>query len=342
MRHCNLKPHDRNNIFLHFDLVAIGLWESDTTKPQIDPTASQLKLPTMNPPFRQCVSEGRVPADVNDLARRMDEVSMVDATTDGELTPYAPKKDSIIFEKQPHFAAKAHQQWRCEDDVYRQAAVDADETLEKYLRMAEESDDPDDWLTGVEQYLSALGILGTKPMVILDACLDDLTQTVYLHFKNRVVYSRLPLLAVAGELRTKHNVDVKWIALFQIGQWLINDAALHHRVDTTYSGPSRTSQELVARIHVHQVKSTAWDAFCWRYESPQNMQQVIAEWEAYEARFGRNTWPGDGKLEELFQPFIEVGEMQGFAHARAFYRDFFVPQDDLNNLMGGMKLDSGS
>jgi len=71
------------------------------------------------------------------------------------------------------------------------------------------------------------------------------------------------------------------------------------------------------------------------------MQQVIAEWDAYEAR-RRNTWPGDGKLEELFQPFVEVGGLQGFAHARAFYRDFFVPQDDLNNMMGGMKLDCGS
>jgi len=264
---------------------------------------------------------------------------MEQATNHGELTPHTLSKEWIVCEER-QVGSKAQHRWRYEDDVYKRAAVDADETLERYLRMAEESDDPDDWLTGTEQYRSALDILGTKPMVVHDACLGDLTQTVYLHLKNQVVYARLPLLSVAEELRTKHNVDIKWLALFQIGQWLISDAALHHCVDTTYSGPSRTSQELVARIRVHQVKSTAWDAFCWRYESAQSMQQVITEQDAYEARFGRGTWPGDGKLEELFQPFVEVGEMQGFAHARAFYRDFFVPQDDLNNMMGGMKLDN--
>ena len=80
-----------------------------------------------------------------------------------------------------------------------------------------------------------------------------------------------------------------------MGQYLMKDAALHHGLDPAYRRSARTIQELVARSHVQLVKSTAWDALYWRYESSENMQQVSAERDEYEARFGRGAWPGNNK-----------------------------------------------
>jgi len=50
------------------------------------------------------------------------------------------------------------------------------------------------------------------------------------------------------------------------------------------------SKELVAWVRVRQVKSTVRAAFCWWYKCDQNMQQVSAELDEYEARFGPGNW----------------------------------------------------
>ncbi|KAK5939303.1 hypothetical protein PMZ80_008607 [Knufia obscura] len=283
----------------------------------------------------------QVSDEVTNLARAMHDISMDDANSSGERTPYASDDDTPEEEQAiPNSPESFPRRWLIENDEYRRVAIDADNNLGEYLRTIDEHGDPYKVQRRDEPHQTALDTFGTRPWTIYDAWRGDLTQTVYLHLKYRVVYDRLPLLEVAEELRSRHGVDIKWLALVQIGRDLINCSAEHHGLDLLYKGPSRTSQELVARIHVHQVKSTVWDALCWRYESTENMQKVSQEREEYESIFGAGAWIGDNKLEEFFQPFVEEEELTKFAHARPFYRDIFAPQFELSNMMSGMELDS--
>lgn len=280
----------------------------------------------------------KMPDNIADLAKSLENVSMTDADG-GESTPYASDEDLLEDEAEaiPNSADSFPRWWRKEDDEYRTVAIQADKNLGEYLRMTNNVPDVPD--PQAEQHQSALEVFGNKPMVIHDAWRGDLTQTVFLHLKYRVVHDHIPLLTAAEELHTKYGIDVKWLALIQIGRDLIDSSAEHHGLDLLYDGPSRTKEEFFARVNVHQVKSTVWDALCSRYESAETMQRVGLEKDEHEARFGRDAWIGDRKLEEFFQPFVEGEDVQNAMHARPFYRDIFVPQFELSKMMGGMELD---
>ena len=266
--------------------------------------------------------------DIDELAASMDGMVL-----DGEAAGESQNQELGPL----HLSLRVR--WKPEHVEISQGAIYNDALVARYLRLIRDDKTAEDWSTVVKQHLATLDLIGTEPMIVQDACLGDLTQTTYFHFEHQVIYAQKPLLLVAGELRIKHNVDVKWLALCQIGQQLIRDAAIQHSLEPTYGGPSRTGDELMARIRVHQVKATAWDAFCWRYESAENMAQVSAEKDHHDAKFGAGTWSGES-LEFFFQPFFEEGDVQGFPHAQPFYREVFAAQVELNNMMDGMKLNS--
>ena len=230
----------------------------------------------------------------------------------------------LIKKPPPHFVAPREdsrdKKWMWEPDRHLDTAVDLDQTnggflssFADHLQMEKRNS------ASHETAMSIIGqdIVGAGSMVVHDAYEGGLKKSIYLHIKSRVLYDSASLVFAVAELRYFWGVDIRWLAMAQIGLDLIQDAAKWWQLDLSWKGPSRSQQELYARSQVYKVKVNVFEAFCWPF---QHWDEVKNQRKEYIEIFG-GRWSGDDKMEERFQPFVEGDDNRQCGHTRPFYVD---------------------